>query len=211
MSTKQQAIRFGLCIDWETSGSDWGKDSSINYQGISFGAIVFNAENFDELESLHLHVKFDSSKYKWSIEAENIHGITKEYLDANGVSQEDAAIALAELILKYWGPDGKVLMLGHNTEFDRRFTNQLLNTIGIEYSIEKETKLDSWIQVHHVLLDTSSCGYITFGLYKSDLLFEKVGCPERGKHNALDDARQTLLVCKTIRELINFSLLSMQE
>lgn len=206
MKTKQPENKFGLCIDWETSGADWGKDSSINYQGLSFGAIVFNAETFEEVQSLHVYVKFDASKYKWSPEAEAIHGMTKEFLEANGVDREEAAVMLAEIILKYWGPNTKVMLAGHNTEFDRRFTNQLLNSIGIEFSVEKETDLESWIQLHHVMIDTSSTGFVAFGIYKSDLLFQKIGFEERGKHNALTDAQQTLLTCKSIRELVNFSM-----
>lgn len=206
MQTKQPDNKFGLCIDWETSGVNWGGDSTVEHQGLSVGIIVFNAHTFEEIESTHIYIKFDGAKYKWSEEAENIHGISINFLAENGISQEDAAVILAEIILKYWGPDSKVMLLGHNTEFDRRFTNQLLNVIGIEFSVERKQPLDSWIQVHHVMLDTASAGFISFGIYKSDLLFDRIGFPERGKHNALEDARQTLITCKTIRELINLSM-----
>ena len=206
MATKQQNFDFGLCLDWETSGATWGGDSSIKYQGISFGAIVFNMKTFEPVEKLHLYVKFDESKYEWTEGAQKIHGLTREFLDENGVTQEDAAMQLAELILKYWGPDTKVVFLGHNPEFDRRFTNQLLNTIGIEFSVEKTGKFESRIEVFHVVLDTSALGYIAFGLYKSDLLFEKIGFPDRGDHNALTDAEQTLETCRVVRELVKMSL-----
>jgi hypothetical protein len=99
-----------------------------------------------------------------------------------------------------------VMFLGHNTEFDRRFTNQLMNVIEIEFSVEKQTEFDSWIQMHHVVLDTSSTGCITMGLFKSDLLFESMGYEDRKDHNALDDARQTLGTCRTIRELIKLGM-----
>lgn len=204
--TKQQTPKYGLCIDWETSGSVWGGDSSKKYQGISFGAIVFETSSFTAVKKLFLNVKFDSSKYEWADEAEKIHGLTREYLEDNGVEQENAAVALAELILEYWGPDSKVMLLGHNTEFDRRFTNQLLNSIEIEFSVEKETFFSSWIQLHHVVLDTSAVGFVTLGLFKSDALFEKIGFEERGAHNALQDAEQTLETCGAIRELVNLSL-----
>lgn len=203
--TKQQTPQYGLCIDWETSGAVWGGDSSKEYQGLSYGAIVFDAKTFEEVEKIYVEIKYDP-KWKWSEEAEKIHGMSKEYLEENGISQEDAAIKLAELILKYWGPDSKVMFMGHNAEFDRRFTNQLLNTVEIEFSVEKETKFDSWIQLHHVILDTSPIGFVTFGLFKSDLLFEKIGFPERGDHNALTDAEQTLETCKVIKQLIGAAL-----
>jgi hypothetical protein len=203
---KQLDFEFGLCIDWETSGAIFGGDSSSKFQGLSFGAIVFNAKTFEPIEKLYLEIKFDDSKWAWSESAEKIHGMSVEYLAQHGVSQEEAAMALAELILKYWGTDSKVLFLGHNPEFDRRFTNQLLNQIGIEFSVEASGKFDSRIDVFHVVLDTSALGFITMGLYKSDLLFEKIGFEERGDHNALADAEMTLQTCQAIRALVEIGL-----
>lgn len=197
----QQTPQFGLCIDWETSGADFGKDSSKRYQGLSFGAIVFKTEDFSIVEEMYREIKFDGSKWEWTDDAVKIHGLTQEYLEKHGVSQEDAAVDLAELILKYWGPDGKVMFLGHNPEFDIRFTNQLMNQVEIEFSVEKKTDFTSWIQLHHVVLDTSAAGFITTGIFKSDLLFEKMGFKERGDHNALQDARQTVQTCAILRAI----------
>lgn len=203
VKTKQMPIKYGLCLDWETSGATWGGDSTIDFQGLSFGAIVFNADTFEPIEKLYLEIKFDETKYQWSPGAEAIHGMSREYLEANGVTQEEAAAQLATLILKYWGPTSKVLFLGHNPEFDRRFTNQLLNVIDIEFSVEKSGKFASRIDLFHVVLDTSALGFITLGLYKSDLLFDKMGFDERGAHNALADAEQTLETCRIIRTIFD--------
>lgn len=203
--TVQQTPQYGLCMDWETSGATWCGDSSKEYQGLSFGAIVFDAKTFQPVEKLYVEIKYNP-KWKWSEEAEKIHGMTKEYLDEHGITQEEAAIKLAEFILKYWGPDSKVMFMGHNAEFDRRFTNQLLNEIEIEFSVEKETKFSSWIQLHHVVLDTSPIGFVTLGFFKSDLLFERIGFPERGDHNALTDAEQTLATCEAIRAIMEIGL-----
>lgn len=203
---KQITPTRGLCIDWETSGASWGKDSSIDYQGISFGVIVFDTADFMPIEKMYTLVKFNDSKYQWTEGAQKIHGLTREKLESDGVDQEEAAAALAELILKHWGPDGKVMFLGHNPEFDRRFTNQLLQTIGIEFSVEKKTDAEGWVQLHHVMLDTSALGMITLGLYKSDLLFDKLGFEERGAHNALVDAEMTLQTCMILRMLTQSAL-----
>ena len=204
--TTQPPQKYGLCIDWETSGVNWGGDSSKDYQGLAFGAIVFETDTFEPVEKLYLEIKYDDTKWKWSEDAERIHGLSREYLEANGISQEDAATQLLELILKYFGPDSKVMLLGHNPEFDRRFTNQLLNSVEFEFSVEKQNPDFTQIQLHHVMLDTSSLGFITLGLYKSDLLFEKIGFPERGMHNALQDAEQTLQTCQIIRSLVQLGL-----
>lgn len=202
---KQVTPEFGLCIDWETSGAAFGKDSSKFFQGISFGAIVFRTADFSVVEELYCMVKFDESKWQWSDEAQKIHGLTREKLEAEGFTAEEAAGALAELILKYFG-NTKVMFLGHNPEFDRRFTNQLLLNIDVEFSTERVTDSAGWIEVHHVLLDTSALGMITLGLFKSDLLFDRLGFAERGEHNALTDARQTLETCAAIRQLVQLGM-----
>lgn len=203
--SKQSTPTFGLCIDWETSGASWGKDSSIDHQGVSIGAVVFDAATFEPVQKLYLMIKFDSDKYTWSIDAERIHGLTKEHLDENGVDQADAAAMLATLILDYFST-GKVMFMGHNAEFDISFTNQLLQTIGIEFSKEKKTDADGWIQLHHVVLDTAAVGFVSMGLFKSDLLFDAVGLEERKEHNALTDALYTLQTAQRIRMLVETAL-----
>jgi DNA polymerase III epsilon subunit-like protein len=202
---KQITPEFGLCIDWETSGAAFGKDSSKQFQGISFGAIVFRTADFSPVEKLYRMVKFDESKWAWSEEAEKIHGLSREKLEMEGVDATEAAGDLAELILKYFG-NTKVMFLGHNPEFDRRFTNQLLMNLSIEFSTERVTQSEAWIEVHHVMLDTSALGMITLGLFKSDLLFDRLGFAERGAHNALQDAEQTLETCAAIRQLVQLGM-----
>lgn len=205
--TYQLTPDHALCIDWETSGAVFGGDSSKEYQGVAFGAVVFNTKTFEVIETLYRMVKFDAAKFKWSDEAEKIHGLSREHLAEHGVTQEDAAMDLLDLILKYWGPTNKVMFLGHNPEFDRRFTNQLTMSVNIEFSVEKTAnEVDGHIQLHHVMLDTSAAGFITMGLFKSDLLFEAVGLEERGEHNALTDALYTVETCKRIRLLVDTAL-----
>lgn len=189
--------KFGLGIDWETSGSDWNhpEGSQFTYQGVSFGAVVFDADTFDPIETLYRELHFDADKYKWSKEAEAIHGLSQEHLAKHGVSREEACVDLGELILKYWGPEGKPIFLGHNADFDIKFTNQLFTDHGLPK-----------LKLHHTVLDTSSCGFITLGLYKSDMLFERLGFDKRGAHNALQDILMTLETCKIIKGLTAFAM-----
>ena len=208
-SSKNNLPQFGICIDWETSGADFGTDSSLKYQGLTFGAIIFSTKDFTPVKKLYCEIKFNSGKVKndfqWSEGAEKIHGKTREYLEKNGVTMEDAAIQLLELIVTYVG-DQKVLFLGHNAGFDIRFTAQLLREIGVEFSIERVTNLETWVEIHHVVLDTSALGLITLGIFKSDLLFEKIGFEKRKEHNALNDAEMTLDTAAAIRMLVQGAL-----
>lgn len=188
--------KFGLGIDWETSGSDWDDPdgSHKKYQGLSFGVVIFDADTFEPIETLYRELKFDASKYKWSMEAQAIHGLSQEHLAEHGVEREEALADLLELILKYFGPEGKPIFLGHNADFDVKFTNQLLSDFGFDP-----------LKKHHVILDTSSTGFITLGLYKSDMLFERLGFDKRNAHNALEDILMTLETCKIIKGLMTFA------
>ena len=98
--TKQNTPQFGLCVDWETSGATFGGDSTIDYQGLSFGAVVFDLKTFEPVDTLYREIKYDPTKYKWTAEAQAIHGMSIEYLEENGVSQEDAAADFLEFILE---------------------------------------------------------------------------------------------------------------
>ena len=107
--------KYGLCCDWETTGSDFNGNSHATYQGISFGAIIFDTNTLEEVESVYCELKFDASKYKWSKEAEAIHGLSQEYLAENGMERDEALAELLNLIVKYMGPDpGKIVFMGRS-------------------------------------------------------------------------------------------------
>lgn len=186
--------KFGLCIDWETSGSDFDGDSTVDHQGIAFGAAIFKLDTFEIVDKMKRYVKFNAQKYKWTTQAEKIHGISRDFLNENGISQKEAAEDLANLVFAYFGPAPKVMVLGHNVDFDIAFTKQLL----VPY--------DVMFKIHHVKLDTSVCGLIAFGKFKSDELFEMVGLEKRGDHDPLQDVEYTIELAKSIRLLINSAL-----
>lgn len=192
--SKAHPGKYGLLIDWETTGSDFGGDSSVNYQGITFGAVVFDTTTFEEVDTLYRELHFDDKKYKWTEGAEKIHGKSREYLAEHGVPREEALADLMELILKYWVPGSKILSAGHNVSFDNDFTMQLFRDHGLEDAMK----------FHHVVIDTSGIGFVTIGEYKSDAVFKMLGgLGDRGAHNALEDARATLAVLRTVRQVFD--------
>jgi DNA polymerase III epsilon subunit-like protein len=194
MAEKIKSPKFGICVDWETSGSSWDGKSSEKYQGISFGLVVFKVEDFTPVKMLYREIKFDPTRYEWTKEAEAVHGLSIEHLEANGVTQEEAAIDFIELLIEFFDPDKGILFLGHNRQFDIDFTDQLLGLFGLMFKI------------HKIILDTSGIGLVAVGQYKSNPLFEEMGFDKRGAHNALDDALMTLGVCERIRLLCNAAL-----
>ena len=179
-------------LDTETSGSSFGsyEETFSQYQAISFGAIVATSDTFEPVKELYFKVKFDEQKYKWTAEAEKIHGITREELEETGLENEEAAAMLAEFILDNFGT-GKVMFLGHNPWFDIEAMRQLLEPHGVMPDL------------HHVVLDTSALGFITVGKYKSNDIFELFLGGRSEKHNALDDAKMTLTIVRSVREIMN--------
>lgn len=184
----------GIAIDWETSGSAWGSDSSIDFQGISFGAAIFRLADFEPVETLYREIKFNDTKYQWQDRAQQIHGLSREHLATHGVTQEEAAIDLASLYLKYFAPDEYSYILGHHIDFDIKFTEQLL------------TPFDVMFNIGATRIDTSGTGLIMFGIHKSEELFQFLGLPARTTHNALEDTLLTLQAAKTMRQISNAAL-----
>lgn len=176
---------FALAIDWETSGYSL-PNYAAKHQGISFGAIIFDVKTLTPVEELYREVKFDS-KYTWELAAERIHGITREHLSNHGVSQEEAAADLANLIVKYIGTED-VMLLGHRVNFDKAFTIQLIDSLGIQLSY------------HPIVLDSCSLATVLMELTYSEDIFQTLGMPPRGQHNALEDIRYTLASVNAMKQ-----------
>lgn len=203
MATKKPRgyIDLALFIDCETSGLFYNQDDpSYNahtgeeYQSVSWGLVVANTQTLDKIEELYIEIKWDGVSL-WSKEAQAVHGLTLEYLEEHGLTDEDAAVAIAELLLKYWGPDSPVCLGGHNVAtFDKFFLRRLLRKHGLEVRFGSKT------------IDTNAIGFATFGTHNSDDLFDAVGLPARAEHNALVDANNARESVKRIRKMFNACL-----
>lgn len=189
--SKAHPGKYILIGDVETSGSTFLSYELTfkKYQAISFGFIVATSDTFEEVASIEFKVKFDP-KYEWSAEAEKIHGITREVLEAEGLTPEEAAIEVAEFILEHFGT-GKVMFGNHNPYFDIEAMRQLLEPFGVMPDL------------HHVVLDTSGLGFVAIGKYKSNDVFEFFNGERPPIHDALGDCRMALGVMSGIRGIVN--------
>ena len=178
--------QFSLAIDWETSGYSIPHYAS-KHQGISFGAIIFDVRTLEPVESLYREIKFDPT-YIWDAGAEKVHGLTKEHLASYGVSQEEAALDLAQMVIKWIGTD-EIVLLGHRVHFDKAFTIQLMNSANMEFLY------------HPTAIDSCSIATVLMELTYSEDIFQTLGLPPRGKHNALEDIQYTL---ESIKRMKNF-------
>lgn len=184
-----------LIIDWETTGAEFGMspdDIAKKYQGISLGIIVADFNTFEEIESDYMEIKYNP-KYVWTDVAESIHGLSRQHLEQYGVSEEEAAIRILSLILKYWGPTGIIIFGAHNASFDMAFLQQQVlkpNNVSLEF--------------HQAKLDTAVLGLMLLGNGKSNYVFDILGGNDgRGAHNSLEDARLCLKSMQTAKLLFN--------
>jgi len=189
-----------LAIDCETTGISKGTDDpSIGQQAVSWGIIVADAQTLLPIEELYVEIKWNKHSLaakkrdpEFGTGASKIHGLTSKYLEKNGLDEEDAVVKIASLIIKHWGSDLPVKLLGHNVQmFDLPFLRAMLRRHDIE------------IIFPHRHYDSNSVGFVVVGSFTSDDLFDTMGLPERKDHNALEDARMSLESCRRIRVLWN--------
>jgi len=187
-----------LAVDCETTGLNWENDNpSIGHQAVSWGIIVADAHTLKAVEELYVEIKWNAESREakkndptFSVSAAAIHGLTFDYLEKNGITEEEAVTQIANLIIKYWGPTSQVKLLGHNVHlFDLPFLRAMFRRHSIEIPIGSR---------HY---DSNSAGFVTVGAYTSDGLFETMGFDTRGSHNALEDARMALESCRRIKVL----------
>lgn len=181
-----------LAFDAETSSINRENDNpAIDCQMVSIGIIVADAKTYEPIEKLYLEIKYNGTAL-WSPEAEAIHGLSKEYLEKNGVSEEDAVLEIGTLLMKYWPLKIPINALGHNlVGFDILFIKELFK------------KFDLNLKFSNRNIDTFPLMNVLLNSYDSNQGFSAIGLPERKKHNALEDIEMTLETVRRIKLLWN--------
>ena len=192
-------FKYLLAIDCETTGLDFNSDHPSNgHQALSWGVIVLESDTFTPVEELYVEIKWNEESKaareadpKFGKRAEEIHGLTYDYLEENGVTEEEAVELIGSLIMKYWGPTVSIRTLGHNVHlFDLDFLRSMFRRHGIDLKFGNR---------HY---DTNSIGWAAFETFTSDQLFELIGFDPRGKHNSLDDIKMTIAAAKVVRQIV---------
>lgn len=197
-------FQYLLAIDCETTGLCFSNDSPVHnpktgeyHQAVSWGIIVADAKTLTPIDEVYVEIKWNDNSIKqrnktpsFGKKAETIHKLTQNHLEINGVSEEEAVVTIANIIVKYWGTDNNIVTLGHNVHtFDMPFLRDLFRRNGVPLKFANR---------HY---DTNSVGFITVGAFNSDDLFNTMGMEARGTHNALDDAKMALESARRIRLL----------
>lgn len=192
--------KYILAIDCESTGLNWDTDDpSIGHQAVSWGIIVADAHTLIPIEKLYIEIKWNEESKKakqldptFSVRASEIHGLTFAHLEEHGISEEEAVIAILELIIKYWGPDRQLHCLGHNVQaFDIPFLRAMFRRYGAEVRFSSRNT------------DSHSVGVALLESYTSDQFFGTMGFTDRDGHNALEDAAQALESIRRCRVMWN--------
>lgn len=189
----------GLCTNADNPA--YNPETGEKHQIVSIGMIVADAQTFETIDELYVEIKWNDDSLdqrekdpSFGKRAEEIHGLTLEYLEDNGVDEEQAVIMIGEFILKHFA-DENIRTAAHNgATFDVPF----LKTLFRKYQIE--------LKFGNRHCDTWSIGFATFETYNSDDLFAECGFDARGDHNALEDARMALESLKIVRTIFKKGL-----
>lgn len=186
-----------LVIDCETTGLCFdhsNPDITDGYQSVSWGMIVSDMKTMKPIDELYIEIQWDGVSL-WHWKAEKTHGLSKAYLAENGLTNEEAAIAIAQFIGSHFDVSETIICMGHNVgKFDIPFLKKLLLQFDFPFSFSTRC------------LDSSSLAALTIGTFTSQQMFDELGI-ERGKiHNALEDCRATLTACRIIRKLFQANL-----
>lgn len=178
-----------VVVDCETSGISFGGNPSENHQAVSFGILISDVNNFEVIDGLYVEIKWNGVA-KWEYQAEQLHGMSKKYLEENGVTEKEAAEQIGGLFAEHFDLDHPISLMGHNVgTFDLPFLRKLLNAHDLPFKFA------------HRHMDTFSLSMGTVQAYNSDDLFELMGVEKRKEHNALDDAAAALKVYRTIHNI----------
>ncbi len=179
-----------LVIDTETSGMSYEKDVTRNHQIVSIGLIVADSDDLVEQASMYAEIKWNGTS-RWDAKAESIHGLSKDYLDKNGMTEEDAVFEIMAFIITHFDINSPIILLGHNVRaFDLPFLEKLLS------------KFEFDVKFSHRTVDSFSVGLVCFDTQDSDELFSKF-FKKRLEHNSLEDARMALGVCRKVRLIMD--------
>lgn len=159
---------FIVCWDVETTGLN-PKDDFI----IQLAASKFNKTTGETVEEKSWYVK-PAHKYEIAKGATEAHGLTKEFIEANGVYFKEVAPEFLEMI-----KDADLLSYNGNS-FDIKFLNEECKRWNIELDIENKMFYDAF---------SMECRFAPRNL--STIYSKYTGREMEDAHNALADVRAT--------------------
>lgn len=165
-----------VCFDVETTGLSQKEDFIIQLSMIKVNS------QFEELDRRNWYIK-PAHAYEIKSTAIEKHGITKEFLDNNGVNLKD----IGQEILDFM--EGCDFLTYNGNSFDIGFLYKDLKIVGYELNMEGRTCYDAFLLYKMMYPSTLEA------VYK-----RCTGKDLDGAHNALNDVVATIDVYKALRE-----------
>lgn len=168
-----------VAFDVETTGLSQTDDYVIQ-----LSAIKFEKNTYRQIKVFDYYIKPIRS-YEIKPGAFEAHGLTKEFIEANGVSLKSVAQEFIEMF-----DDADVLTFNGN-RFDTNMIYKDLLMIGIEFPMEGKIFYDSYgMETRLNPRDLSS------------VYFNYTGCILEDAHNSLSDVKATIEVFKSQLEVL---------
>lgn len=166
-----------VCFDVETTGLSQKEDFIIQLSMIKID------QSFNKIDGKSWYIK-PVHKYEIKTTAIEKHGITKEFLEENGVSLKDIAQEILDFI------EGCDFLTYNGNSFDISFLYKDLKLVGYDLNMEGRTCYDAFLLYKMMYPSTLEA------VYK-----RCTGKDLEGAHNAINDVEATIEVYKYLREL----------
>jgi DNA polymerase-3 subunit epsilon len=165
--------KYIVCLDIETSGLNSKEDRIIQ-----FAAIKIDKVTFEEVKSIS-HIIKPSGRYEISPQAFEKHGLTKEYIESNGILFGTIIDDILDML-----NDSDILTYNGNT-FDIKFLSEEFSRNGKEFPLENKRFYDAFAM---------ECKFAPRDLVS---VYKKyTGNDLEGAHNAFEDVKATIEVFK---------------
>jgi len=203
-------MKFFLVIDFETSGLP-----HEGAQPIELGAVLLDPKSLEMVSEFHALIRHDPDKFTWSEEAEATHGIDRADTVQFGFHMEEAFEKFLDWLSGFVNLEatGEVMLAGHSIPFDLQFLSILA---GIDPSLGA-APLPPWAcytvrdtlqwaaLVNQASIDAHGFRAAPFKDPETgnpSVALENVaaglGIPTPGSHGALEDARTTAAVMRSL-------------
>lgn len=165
--------KFIVCWDIETTGLNPKEDFMIQ-----LAVSKFSKDTFEIVDSKKWYIK-PAHNYTISPQAQEVHGLTKEFIDANGVYFKEISSAFFSMI-----EDADLLTYNGNT-FDIKFLNEECKRWGLPLPIDGKNFYDAF---------SMECRFNPRNL--SAVYKKYTGVDLEDAHDALADVNATIEVFK---------------
>ncbi|MFA5506446.1 MAG: 3'-5' exonuclease [Vulcanimicrobiota bacterium] len=174
-----------LVLDTETGGLNPKEHSLLTIAGIAWTPDRRPAPLFSFYVREH--------QIRVTEEAMNVNRVSLATVEEEGLSPKEAVEAIRYALDHHYGPSReKVMLCGHNIEFDKQFVRRLYREAGEDFQADFSNKTLDTVAIFQFFM---AAGLVPPGKATGDRMFASMGIPvpDAHRHTALGDAWATAL------------------